>query len=478
MKKLLFVTTLLIILSCKSSHFDLQKDEVFSLANERSDFYNEDGVLVRVDIMSPWWQSLDDEVFENYVDEMIKNNYSFISSYEKMIQAKENYNIARGGFWPELSSDIGANRSIRPSNSLGLGFGGARKIYNTNYNLDVLASWQLDFFGKVKNLTKSAKARYEASKYDVDALKHSLIADLFKSKIAIALYADLLELAKDNLIDKEEIYQLVRRRYDLGANVVLNDVYTAKTNVNKAKIDVSNYEKALEAEIYLFQSLLGKLPNKDDISLDEFELVDIPEEVLSCVSAKLVDRRPDLRSLRSNIEAANSDVKVAIADLYPDFSISASTGFGGNRSRELFNYNQVASSLSGNIATKLFQGGALRANIRLQKSALRQNVADYVGGVVNAFKEVETLLKNEVELKKEFLASIDSEFLMSNNAAFKKERYEDGIETLQNYLVANEANYNAKRELLLKWQERWNNRVNLYLSLGGDWDNINKCEEL
>lgn len=476
MKKLL-CTTLLLLFSCKASYFDLQKDKIFVDANERREFFNEEGVLVRLDAMSPWWQSLDDYVFEDYVEEMMENNYSFMGAYEQMIQAKENYNIARGGFWPEISTDFGANRAIRPSNSLGLGFGDSSKIYNTNYNLDVAASWQLDFFGKIKNLTKAARKNYEASKYEVEALKHSLIADLFKSKIAIALYVDLLDLAQENLDDKKSIYQLVRRRYDLGINVVINDVYVAKSNVNRAQIDVSNYEKALEAEIYLFESLLGRLPDKFDIYLDDFDLVDVPEEVLACVSVSLVDRRPDLRALRSTLEAANSDVKVAVADLYPDFSISASTGFGGNKSGELFDYKQVASSLTGNITTKIFQGGALRANIRLQKSVLRQNVANYVGGIVDAFREVETLLKNEIELKKEFSATLDTEFLMSSNAEFKERRYQNGIETLQNYLVANEANYNAKRDLLLKWQERWNNRVNLYLALGGDWDNINKCEE-
>ena len=478
MKKNLFLITLFVLFSCQSNHFDLNKDEIFSEANDRKEFYNEDGILIRVDAMSPWWTGINDEVFEEYVEEMFKNNYSFQGAYETMIQAKENYNIARGGFWPSISTNTSAKRSITPTNSLGFGLGGANKIYNTNYTVDIAASWQLDFFGKIKNSTKAARKNYEASKYDVEALKHSLIAELFKSKISIALYRDLLELSKDNNKDKQDIYGLVKRRYDLGVGEVsLDNVYEAKNNWNRAKVDVSTYDKALEAEIYLFESLLGRLPNISDLDLEDFDLVDLPQEVLACVSAGLVDRRPDLRSLRLKITAANADVKVAIADLYPDVSISASTGFSGNKSSELINLDQLASSLTGNIATKIFQGGALRSKIRLKKSALKEKVATYVGGIVDAVVEVETLLKNEAELKKEFAARVDSESLLNKNTLFKQRRYEKGIENLQSYLLAKEVSYNSKRDLLLKWQERWNNRVNLYLALGGDWDKFNECEE-
>jgi len=476
MNKQFYLVTLLLLFSCRGNYLDLSKDKVFSEANDRSEFYNEENVLVRVDAMSPWWTSLGDRAFEDYVEEMVENNYSFQGAYERMIQAKENYNIARGGFWPSVSSNISAKRSITPTNSLGFGFGGDSKIYNTNYTADVAASWQLDFFGKIKNSTKSARKNYESSKYDIAALKHSLIADLFKGKISIALYRDLLDLAKDNLLDKQDIYDLVKRRYDLGVSA-LNDVYEAKSNLNKSEIDVSTYAKALEAEIYLFQALIGRLPNKSELDLNDFDLVDLPQEVVSCVSAGLVDRRPDLRSLRLKVSAANSDIKVAVADLYPDVSISASAGFSGNKSSELFDIDQLASSLSGNIATKIFQGGILRANIRLKKSALKEKVANYVGAIVDSVAEVETLLKNEVELEKEFASRLDSEFLMTKNAEFKQVRYEKGIESLQGYLLANEVKYSAQRDLLLKWRERWDNRVNLYLALGGDWDNLNQCKK-
>lgn len=477
MQKVFFVT-LLLLFSCKASYFDLKKDKVFVQASSKNIFDNEaKSSLTRVGAMSPWWQSLEDDIFQDYVAQMFKNNYSFKSAYENLVQAQENYNIARGGFWPAISADIGANRTITPTNSLAFGLGNSGKIYNTNYSSTLSASWQLDFFSKISNATKSAKNSYEASKSDVEALKHSLVADLFKAKINIALYHELLSLSQDNLADKKDIHNLIKRRYDLGVlGVKLDDVYASKNNFNNAKIIVSGYEKALEAQIFLFQSLLGKLPNKYGLNLDEFELIDVPSEILSCQSASLLDRRPDLRSLRYQIEAANLDVKVSIADLYPDFTISASSGFSGNKSRNLFEIDQLASSLSGNIATKLFQGGALRANIKMKKSILKQKVANYVSSVVGAISEVETLLKNDIELEKDFVAKIDSQFLLSKNTEFKEKRYKQGIESLHSYLSAKELRYNAHKDLLLKWQERWINRVNLYLALGGNWNNSNQCE--
>lgn len=477
MKKLLLVT-LLLFSSCKlGPDFDFFASDFFKDVEQKKEFRNDDDLLTKVEEMSPWWQTLNDEVFEDYVVEMLDNNYSFKQSYEQMIQAKENYKANLGGFFPEISNNSSASRTITPVNSLGF-FDGPGKIYNTIYDVGLDVSWQLDFFGKIRRQVEVAKNSYEASQEDLEALRHSLIADLFKSKIAIALYKNLADLALLNLDDKQDLYDLLERRYKLGSSqVLLNDVNLAKKNLGQAKIEYSNYENLLEAQILLFESLLGSIPSKYGIYLDEFELIELPNEIISCMSANLIDRRPDLRAARLRLLASNAEIGVAIADLYPNFSISAATGFSGNESRNLFEIDQLASSLSGNIATKLFQGGALRVNVRIKKAKLRELSANYANKIIKAIMEVESYLKAEVELAKQYNEAFDNKELMQKNADYKYARFEVGASKLQEYLVANADLYNASKEFLLKWQESWNNRVNLYLALGGDWQETNICED-
>lgn len=469
-KSLQILSLLFVVFSCKvGPKFSNKNQEIVKEFLAKENFVNSSKDIILVDKTKNWWQTIDDKTFQKYLKELLQNNYSIQEAMQRAVQAEQNYKIEFGGFFPTIEINNGVSRTITPSNSLAFRTGGPAKFYNTNYSSKANVSWQLDFFGKIRNLNEKAKSEFVATSLDIEALQQSLIANLFKSRVAIAINNELFILAKQNESDKENIFNLVKRRYENGAsNASLTLLNNAENNFKNSQNELLLAKQQLFAEIYNFQALLGKFPDEKKINLSEFKIPKLPEKIETSVSAKLLERRPDLKALELRLKSANADIGVAIADLFPDFTISASTGFSGNQSRNLFNLDQLASSLSGNIAVKVFQGGRLRANVALKKAKLKELSANYANQIIIAVKEVETFLKNEEKLKSEVNNQIKANNLVVSSVNISKSRYKNGVETLEGFLASKEKEYLSRKSLLIKAQEQWNNRIDLYLSLGGN----------
>lgn len=423
-----------------------------------------------------WWREINDELFNKYVEELLKNNLSLKQNYARILQNYEKIKIMRGGLFPEINLDLNSSRNITPINGIaGFNLGGNGKIYNTNYRAELATAWQLDLFGKVRRSIESSKSEFEASIYDYEALRHSLIAQLLQLRISISANYEALKIAQKTAKNQKIIYQLSKKRYDLGSDdYSLNDVLSAKENYYLSKNEVKKYENLLKSDIYEFDILLGKKPGENKIQVKKFSLMQEIAKAPNCLAASLLDRRPDLKSSELRIKAANANVGVAIADLYPNFSISANVGYRGNETNSLINSDQIGSSLIGNITTKLFQGGALRANVKIQKKIAKELIYKYNQDVLNAIKEVEIALASERILEERFFNQNQTLKLSQTKEKIAKKRYEKGLIDLTNYLKSQNQKYQTKINWINLLQAKWNNRISLYLALGGDWLNQNK----
>lgn len=432
--------------------------------------------------MTQWWQSIDDPLLQGYVDTMLAQNLDIMQAGERMIQAEEALNIQRGGFFPSIGAEGAASRRFTPTNTggttaiaaqaagAGAAGGGSSRVYTNSYSADLTTSWELDIFGKVRNSVDSARQTFNASVYDLEALKHALIAELLQRRINIAVQKNLLEFAKQNAGNRKDFYDLVKRRYDLGTQAVsASDVFLAEENYTSIEADIYQYGRTLAEESYALDVLLGQLPGTTDPSLSDFPMIVPPMNAPVCMPIDLVDRRPDLKASKLRLEARKADVDVAVADLYPSISIGGSIGVTGNSTNNLFSAEQLAGSILGNIMMRIFEGGALRANIRLQEAEARELAAAYAQDVLIAIQDVETALKAEQELNKELNATQNSVDSLEKAVKISDDRFGRGIETLQNLLDTQQRLYTRQQQYLLTQQARWNARINLYLALGGDW---------
>ncbi|NNE37400.1 MAG: TolC family protein, partial [Gammaproteobacteria bacterium] len=200
------------------------------LSDKSMVFINADTEVTQGDTMERWWERLNDPVIDSYIDKLLNNNLTLRQASERVIQARERYQLQQGQLYPGLSANAAASRSFTPTNSFAIssvaGEGGTRRIYNTNLNADISVSWQADLFGRIQSSINAAEAGLLASEYDREAIEHTLIADLLLRRVSIAINSELLELASNVSRNQQLLFDIVKRRYDLGtANTGLVDVY-------------------------------------------------------------------------------------------------------------------------------------------------------------------------------------------------------------------------------------------------------------
>lgn len=467
---ILLLSLIVTILNACTLKSEFSRPEIIS--DQSRLFLNAGDNLTAPETIERWWERLNDPILNSHVEELLSDNLTLIEASERLVQARERYQIQQGPLYPGLSAGASASRSFTPANSFAIsslaGSGESRRIYNTSLSADISVSWQADLFGRIRSSIDAAHAGLVATAFDRQAIVHTLIADLLNRRVSIAINRELLALANDVATNQRFLFDIVKRRYDLGtANTVLVDVYLAEENTRSVESDIHVFERQLTTESYQLDILLGKSPGTTSVS--EFPLLPPPRDVLSCLPVDLLDRRPDLKAAEMRLVAADAEIGIAMADLYPGINLGATLGVNGDQIGNLFTPEQLAGSLLANITSRLFEGGNLRANIRLQESEARESSARYANSVLNALREVETALNAELELQKERILQQQSVEAIRNAEGISQTRYRQGIETLRQYLEVQQRRYLIEQNWLRFQQQVWTNRINLYLALGGDW---------
>lgn len=423
--------------------------------------------------ISTWWSRINDPLLNQYVDQLLLDNLALQASAERIIQARETLNITNGNFAPQISSTASAGRSFTPNATTN------NRSYTNAYNLGADVSWQIDLFGKIRKSAENNEAQFLATQYDREALTHSLIADLVNRRVAVAANKRRYTLAKKNAENRKTTLDVVQRRYDLGVKETgATDLYLAREKYTTTRADVPRFERAMLDEAYNLDTLLGQTPGSTRPDLHNFTMLPEPLDITTCLPADLLDRRPDLLAAELRTKAANANIGVAIADLYPALNLTGGLGFTGDSGANFFSAEQLAGSILSSITTRLFEGGKLRANIRLRESEAREQAAIYAENILNAFREVESALLNDHNLSQELTQLKASAEALAKAEEIAQERYILGVINLNTFLDTQASHYTAQQALITKEQERWAARIALYLALGGDWFSAtnNSCE--
>jgi len=185
--------------------------------------------------------------------------------------------------------------------------------------------------------------------------------------------------------------------------------------------------------------------------------------------AALLDRRPDLRQAELQLSAATYGVGAAIANLYPDLSLTGSVGASADRLNDLTISDGLVYNAIANLVGPLFTGGQRRADVDAAKARADQATAMYAGAVLNALREVEDALVFGDYTVKSF--NLTTERVAEARAADRlaKQRYQRGVETLLTVLETERRLRLAEQAIITTTADVWNARIDLFLSLGGDW---------
>ncbi|MBN2137356.1 MAG: efflux transporter outer membrane subunit [Sedimentisphaerales bacterium] len=423
------------------------------------------------DVTDPWWQRFADQTTERLVRQMLDNNYDIKASAARVLQAQAALKGARGGRMPDVSFGISRDRSKRSFN-----FGGRFSVMSETWTQGVNVGYALDLFGKLKRTERAAWAQMFAASANEQALVHAMIATVIIARIDIATTQRQLAIARENTASRADTLEIVERRYKEGL-VGPVDVRLARENLEAARASEPALELALITAQHALDVILGSRPGQSD-QLPQ-TLPDLPdlEPIQVGLSGALLDRRPDVVAAELALRAANEEIGVSIAQLYPDLTMTATFGGSADRWRDIWEHSAETYSLLLNLAGPIFNGGRLKAQVDAAKARFEELAAVYGATVLTAIREVEDALVTEQMLQKQMQ---HTKLRFEEAAAaenLSKDRYQRGVESILSVLESERRRRIAQERLIILKGRIWTTRVNLHLALGGDWNHQLESQE-
>lgn len=411
-----------------------------------------------------WREFYQDARLQALIAIALENNRDLRIAVLRIEEARSLYNIQWADRLPNLNATASGSRGRTPA-----AFSTAdpkASFIGSRYDVGVsLASFELDFFGRVKSLNDAALATYLATEEAQRSAQISLVAEVAKADLAERAYAEQLALAQQSFGARESSYKLAKVRFDVGATSAL-DLAQYESLLQSAKVSMVTLARqrvqAENAMVLLTGKPLGKLPPAQALSAQTI-LSDIPAGLPS----DLLTNRPDIRQAEQKLKAANANIGAARAAFFPRIALTGSYGTASSALSGLFHVGSGAWSFAPQIALPIFDAGRNINNLDLSWTRKNIAVADYGKMIQVAFREVadalvaRELLNQQVEAQAAVMAA-EAERLKLSDA-----RYQNGISSSLDVLDAQRQLFAAEQSLVQARLLRLTNAIDLYRSLGG-----------
>ncbi len=337
---------------------------------------------------------------------------------------------------------------------------------NSNYYAGPTLSWELDFWGKFRRATESARAQLMASEYGLRTVQIGLISAVVGSYYLLLDFHQRVKISKDTLQSREESLDIIQKRFDRGIIPEL-DVNQAQIQKEIAAAAIPQYERSVAQTEHVISILLGKLPEPIKTG-KALNLETAPPTVPMGLPSTLLERRPDIVQALYLLESQTANIGVAEAMRFPTISL---TGFLGLASAELSGIVSQGSawSVNGGLFGPIFEFYKNVRRVEIEESKTKEFLYSYENTVLTAFKEVEDSLV-EIDTFKEQMAAVKRKEKAAKNAyRLAKLRYDKGVSTYLEVLETERALFSARLELSELKQQYLNGYVKLYKALGGGW---------
>lgn len=410
-----------------------------------------------------WLADFDDPRLAELVAEAQKNNPNLRATAARMKSVAANARAASAGLFPTATATSGANRNKR---SGAAGFRLTNPV-NDSFTLNAGIAWELDLWGKIQNRARAASADFEAATADFQAARLSLAANTVAAWFN-AVEAELqVRLSEQTLKSFQTNLTVIEQGFDRGVNAAL-DVRLTRANVANARASLRQREQQRDAAIRTLESLMGRYPENKLGAASK--LPRISREVPVGLPSQLLNRRPDILAAERRLAAADERFKAARKDLLPTISLSSNGGTQSSELRDILDPDSNVWGFAANLAAPIFQGGRLRAVARSNQANVEAAIADYTRTALNAFREVETALAAAGFLREREAALLAAAEESARAEQLAWSEYQRGLVDIITVLESQRRSFNARSALILISNQRLQNRLNLHLALGGDFD--------
>lgn len=406
-----------------------------------------------------WQDFFADPNLETLVGRALENNRDLRVAVLNVEKARAQYRIQRADRVPAVGVSAQLQRT-----------GGDNQAVVDQYTAGVgITNFELDLFGRVRNLSQSALQRYFAEEEARRSAQLSLIAEVANAYLTLAADRELLSVSEATLKNQQSAYELTQKRRELGAVSGL-EVSQARTQVEQARADAARYAGQVAQDINALNLLVGEpvdpalLPQRltGEVSGIAALPSGLPSEVLL--------RRPDVLQAEHLLRAANANIGAARAAFFPSISLTGLLGSASGELSGLFDANTRAWSVNPVVSIPIFQGGKLRAGLDSAKADQQIALAQYEKAIQSGFRDVADALALTTTLAEQRQAQEALVEAAARADELSTARYKAGRDSYLNQLDAQRTLYAAQQGLVTTRLNEQINRVTLYKVLGGGWN--------
>ena len=418
-----------------------------------------------------WWHNFRDARLSEAIGHALDANPDVWSAAARLEAAWAQAKIAGAEQLPQIGLSGGLSASKLNMAQFGVTIPNMPSSFlSERHNLTLGAQWELDLWGRVRAGKRAARANALGRAAEFAGARHSIAGQVAKAWMMAIEARQQVRLAKFAVSTHETTVARVSARFEQGVLSSL-DVRLAKANLAGAKAQVADLENVANKTIRQLEILLGQFPaNKLAVPA---ELPQVPPAIPSGVPAQILSRRPDLVAAEQRLFATGASLTQAEASLYPQISLTGSGGTSTSELSGLLSGDSVVWGVAANLTQPVFQGGRLRANVRLQKANLRAAEESFRSTMLKAMGEVENALDAEQQLAV-MDEALGVAYEQSQAAAqIAQERYDLGLDNIIKLLEARRRAISAEGLWWTARRRRLENRVNLHLALGGGFESMN-----
>ena len=425
-------------------------------------FSGDAGGSARAAIDIGWREFFPDQRLQKLIETALANNRDLRTAALRIEEARALYNVQSADLLPNFSGTATGVRartpgSLTPTN---------RPLITSNYQVGFsLASFELDFFGRVRSLNDAALAAYLATAEAQRSAQLSLVSEVAKAYLAERGFAEQLTLAQQTLDGRKKAYDLSKQRFDVGASSDF-DLQLAESLVQSARVAVLTLQRQRAQSENALTLLVGQplaaLPAAPLLSSENI-ITTIPAGVPS----DLLIHRPDILAAEQRLKSANANIGAARAAFFPRISLTAALGTSSNALSGLFSAGSGSWSFAPQLVLPIFDAGRNNSNLTLAQVRSNLAVADYEKVIQVAFREVSDALVARGTLDEQVAAQQAVVNAQAQRLKLANLRFQNGIANALDVVDAQRDLFTAEQSLVQTRLLRLTNAVDLYRALGG-----------
>jgi multidrug efflux system outer membrane protein len=399
-----------------------------------------------------WFELFSDTVLNKLITMALDSGADLKNAVLRVNQSRAYYNNARASQWPSVGYQASAKIATPATD---------------NFDLLGTASWEIDFWGKIRHAKRASYAEMIASEEGLKTIKTTIVSDVASLYFLLRDLDNRIEVTLQTISSRKAYFGMVNERYLKGESAEL-DKLQAEQQLAQAEATLSSLQRELSYTERSINILLGQNPQPIPRGAANADQVVIPS-VPAGLPSSLLEQRPDVVAAENMLIAETERIGVYQAMRFPSFSLTGVLGVASNDVNNLLSGDALAAGVTGMVLGPIFEFGRNKRRVDIQKSEAEIAVNNYLNTYRKALADIENSLVSIKSYRDEYAARLRQVEAARKALMLTRAKYDSGYSSYLEVLIAESYAFDAELMASYTRGQQLTSTVALYRALGGGW---------